>query len=458
MNVPIVKTVAQGTALTSFTTILIKLIGLVSVFLILSRLSAAQYGVVELSLSLTSLLGIFMLPGISSLVLADVGAEKGRGNLSSARAILYSSLTLQLSLGVVAWAAVFFGADVFVRLYHLSSYDIRIVSFLFLLSPLTTTIGTLFLLHLRFFEQSLMNVLSEAAKLILLFVLLLYVHLTVEGVLYAVLFSQLLTVLVLGPRSLRLFSMLHDGAATPRVPWSRFLWGRGMWSTLSTYTGNVGSAARLWIIRRVLGEEAVGLYAVAAGLMSHTTALVPLPSVLTPLLPQYAHDKERFVRLVRKGIEYQFLAYLVLGAGAFIFFPPIFGWIFPKYVGAFPLFRLMLLGLIPGAVIAIVTPAFSALKLQKSFFMSMLFKTASTIVFAFIGVTYFGLYGLAFESVLTGTLQAIGRVRSLRKYLGGVRLFRSDFLSFDDEDRVVIGSVRQALVRVLRPGAGRTHQ
>ncbi len=446
---PITRTILKGVAINSFSTPLVKLIGLVSVFLILSHLKVSEYGTVELAISLTSLLGIFMVPGLSSLVLADASVEKSKGDLSRARAILFSSFTLHMTLGALAWSLTFFGADFFARFYGLSSDNVRLVSFLFLFSPFQSIYNTIFMVHLRFFEQSLMAIIGEVGKLCLLFILLFFFQMGVDGALYSIVFSQLLTVVLFAPKSVQLFHKLRDGTRASSVPWVNLLKGRGMWSILTSYMGNVGSAARLWIIRRFLGEEAVGLYALASGLMGHTIALASLSNVLTPLLPQYVHDRYKFIRLVTKGIEYQILAYIGFGIGAFFIFPPILGWIFPNYVEAFPLFKIMLLGLIPGAIVVVVTPAFFAMKMQKDLFISMSFKTLLTIVISYMAVMYIGLMGLAYESILVASFQAYERSRRLRKSLGNVNLFRRNFSSFDEDDRIIVKEISQALNRVF---------
>ena len=293
-----------------------------------------------------------------------------------------------------------------------------------------------------------MTVVGEVGKLCLLFILLFYFKMGVGGVLYSVISSQLIVLILFAPKSMQLFQRLKDETQVS-VPWISLIKDRGAWSILTSYVGNVGSAARLWIIRRFLGEEAVGLYAVAAGLMGHTVALSPLSTVLAPLLPQYVHDRPKFIRLVTKGIEYQFLVYLLLGIGAFFVFPPVLGFIFPNYSEAFPLFKLMLFGLVPSAIVAIVTPAFFAMKMQREFFISMSFKTFLTIILSYIGVTYIGLMGLAYESILVSSFQAYERSRRLKKNLGNAKFFRRNFSSFDEDDRIIIKGISQVLGRAF---------
>jgi O-antigen/teichoic acid export membrane protein len=200
----------------------------------------------------------------------------------------------------------------------------------------------------------------------------------------------------------------------------------------------VGKTARLWVIQRLLGHEAVGLYSVAIGLIGHTMALVPLSSIVAPMLPQYVHDRQRFTKLLNKAMKYQFLAYLAVGVVGFFVFPPVLQWLFPSYAAAMPLFRIMLIGLVPVAFISVLTPAFFALKLQKSFFFSMVFKTVVSIVFTFGLVVMFGIFGLAYEYIFTSLVYGFERLRTLRKHVPGISISRTYLFTFDDDDRLLI--------------------
>ena len=211
----------------------------------------------------------------------------------------------------------------------------------------------------------------------------------------------------------------------------------------------VGKSIRLWIIQRMLGTEAVGIYAVAIGLIGHTIALAPLGSVIAPILPQYVQDRERFTRLLNKGMKYQLIAYLTIGGIGFFVFPPILLRIFPDYAPAMPLFQIMLFGLVPVALISIFTPAFFALKLQKNFFYSMVFKTIVSIAFTYGLIVMFGIWGLAYEYILTSVVYGAERMRVLRKHIPDVRFDSRHFISFDNDDRLLIGKMSGFVGRLM---------
>lgn len=438
MEKSIPRTIAEGTFWISSSTLWIKVISLVSVLLMLRSLGVAEYGSLELTLSMVALFSIFMLPGLDMLITADMSIAKGVGAFGKALGILRMFFLLQVALAFTAFAVAFLTAEWWGHLYDISPTHVRLVALLFLMGPVRTAYSVLFRVQLRFFLQSLITFLEEAAKMVILASLFFLSEITIAGVILAMVAAQAVALVLLAVPFARTWASLGAGNRAERISRGDSFLGRGVWTVLTTYVGNLGKTARLWIIQRLLGAEAVGLYAVALGLIGHTLALVPLYSVLSPLLSQYAHERERFVKILNKGMKYQFIAYLLVGVAAFFAFPPVISWLFPTYAAAMPLFKVMLLGLVPVAFISVLTPAFFALKLQKNFFASMVFKTVVSLVCTFGLVMLFGLWGLAYEYTLTSVLYGLERLRSLRKHVSGVSVSWRYLSSFDDEDRLLL--------------------
>lgn len=451
----ILRTIVAGTVLTSAFSIVVKLVGIATIFLILSRFSVAEYGVLELALSLVALLSIFTLPGLDSLVAADMSIEKGKGELTHARNILSSFFLLQVLLSLIAWGVLFFGAQFFSSAYNVPNFYVQLVSCLFLLSPFRVGYGTLFRVQLQFFHQSLIGLLEELAKLGLILSFFFIFDMGITGILVAIIGSQVISLALLLPSALRSWYRLQGGEDKRKVSLLSLIMGRGVWSISTSYMGNMGKALRLWIIQRVLGTEAVGLYAVAIGLIGHTLALVPLSAVTAPLLAQYAHERKRFIRLLNKTLKYQFFSYACIGVIAFVAFPPVLQFVFPEYAGALPLFSIMLLGLLPTAFLAVMTPAYMALKLQKSLFYSVTLKTTLTVLLTYILASFFGIIGVAYEYVITATIQAFERTRVLKGHVPEMQISRRDLVSFDADDSAIIersfGFVRRVALFFRKP-------
>lgn len=437
MQKSIPHTIAKGTFWISSSTLVVKVVSLATIFLILSRLGAAEYGTLELALSISVLFSLFMLPGLDTLIVADMGAEKGKGELSRARVLLRTFLQIQFVLSCVAATTLFFGAEFLASLYQVPSSYVQLVAATFLLSPMRAAYGILFRSQLWFVLQSLIMLLEEFTKLAFLAACFFFFALTIESVLWSILASQAFALVLLALPFVRGWKSLKGGEREGQP--LDFSWiGRGVWSVLTVYVGNLGKTLRLWIIQRILGAEAVGLYAVAIGLIGHTLALTPLHTVLSPMLPQYVSNRERFVKLLNKGLKYQFLAYACIGAVGFFAFPPVMIWLFPNYASAMPLFKVMLLGLLPVAFISVLTPAYFALKLQKSFFVSMVFKTTVSLMFTYPLILFFGIWGLAYEYILTSIVYGFERMRTLRAHVPELVISPRLFFIFDQDDRMLL--------------------
>ena len=112
----IVNTVGKGVAWSTVGTVLGKVFMFANIFIILRYLSVYDYGLGQLVLSVVSVLGILLLPGLASTIVADLGAERARGEFGRMKSIFRQFFSLSIVLSVVAWAILFFGSDIAARL------------------------------------------------------------------------------------------------------------------------------------------------------------------------------------------------------------------------------------------------------------------------------------------------------------------------------------------------------
>lgn len=441
----ILRTASEGTLWTSGGTIILKVIGLVTIFLILHRLSVYEYGLVQLVLSIIPLFSIFVLPGMSSVVVADMGVARGKGDHGEVRAIFLNYFLLQSLLAVCAWAIVFFGADIIANYYKGQvSGLLKIISFSFLISPFRGSIQIALRVYLKFFQQSLYTVIEEFLKLLLVVLFFFVFHISVPGVLLAAVFAEAFTVLIM---SIPFFKIYHDFSKAPILEKKAFwnlLYFHGKWGLFTSYLNSFGQNMRLWIIKFILGTEAVGLFSVASGLLSHTASLIPISGILAPIIPQYVEQKERFYRLVTKGVKYQLLSSVVVGIVAFFVFPLFIVLLFPNYAQSMPLFKIMIFAIIPMSF-GTITSAFFALKAQKNLFYATLYRTVLIIIFSPLFIVLFGLPGVAYELILTLSLFAMERIVVLRKLLPDIKIDLRSFFLVDNEDRFLLQRIQDFL-------------
>jgi O-antigen/teichoic acid export membrane protein len=367
----------------------------------------------------------------------------GKKDFNQTKGLLVAYFKTQFFLAFFATVLVFFGANIIASFYQGQITSLlKIAAFTFLISALRTTYTVIFSVYLRFFVQSLHTFIEELSKLLFVIVFVVWLQAGAVGLMYATVASQIAALLVLSPFFWNTYKDLRT-VKPDKVSIVTLIRAHGKWSLFSGCLNDFNQSVRLWIIKSFLGTEAVGLFAVAQGLLSHTTALLPLSQVISPIIPQHIHDNDRFNKLVGKSIKYQWIAFSCIGIFAFFFFPPILSIIFPSYKPSMFLFRILLLSLIGSTTASIFTSIYYALKEQKNYFFSIAGRTALTIVLAPPLIYVFGLSGVAWEYVITINLIAIERYFALQRLKPGFNHVTAGFFDFDDYDKMVIGKIKE---------------
>lgn len=444
----IVRSISKGIAWNTAAAVAGKLLVLVNLFFILRTLSVYEYGLSELVMSVVSMLGILLLPGLGTAVIADMVHEKARGDEGNPRSLLYNFYVLSAFLGAVAWAVLFFGADMAASLAGNASIGtyIQIVSFLFLSSPLrmvTTIVATV---ERRFADQSFFGVTEEFFKTLGIFVFLVCLERTVDGLLYATVLAQLCAVLVYAPRTWSgIRNLGHHGKRHALLSIVRF---HRKWSIAGTYVSSLTQTLQIWLIRLFLGTEAVALYSVAAGILSQVSTLLPLGTILGPIVPAYMHMKDHMRRLVLAALKLQTVLAIGLYVAALVALP-FFMHLFPHYQTAAWMVPILLIALIPMSFLNITAPVFTALKEQRSFVESTGLKLVLTALCFPIGMLSGGLMGLAIANVVVLLVSACERWIRLSHIAPELRVTPRDLIMLTSEEQMLMRtlgtSIRQRL-------------
>lgn len=442
--------VSRGVAWLASTTILIKIVGFFSIFLILNHLTMYEYGFAELILTIVPLLSIFLLPGLSTTVIADMGLERGNGDLPRMKGLLLSFLKLQLLFSIVIFVIVFFGGHMLAILYGREDAALlfKIISFSFLVSPLRTIAQTFQNVYFRFRQRSTQTALEEIWKLILLAVFFYMFNMGVIGLILAIVLSQVLALISIAVPLSRIDPMFWKTNAI-HYPIFHFLKYHGKWGIFSNYLGTVGKNIRPWIVKFILGTEAVAIYAVVHGLIGHTSSLVPLDSVVKPMFPQYVHDKPRLYRIIATSVKYELFGYMLVSVVAALFASLFIEWFFPQYLSAVPLFQVMLLMLVPIAFDAIFSGVFYALQAQRNLFWASAYKLMLTVILMPPFLYFFGLFGIAYAVITINCLYVLERYLMLKRLMPGFSLHARSFFSVDEYDRFIVKKFSLALLRLI---------
>ncbi len=432
-------TIRKGAAWTTVSNVLGKLIIFANVFLILRSLSVYEYGLSQLVLSVVSTAGIFLLPGLSSAIVADLAVERARGNIAEMKGLFLQYVFFNVLLGTLLWAGLFFCAPFVAHAVgNLSiTYFLRIVSFGFLIGPLRTAAVTLATLNLRFKDESFYGVVEEITKFGFLLLFFFSFHRTIDGLLLATVLSQFAAFVLYIPRTLSAYKEQRGVTAEGGHRFWTMLRAHRKWSVATSYINQLVQTAQLWIIRFMLGTEAVGLYSLASGIYSQVSSFLPLSDVLTPIVPRYVDKPKEMTRLVRTAAKAQFVLSLGLIVCTYIG-TPVLMQLFPKYVPATPLLLIMVFALLPSAIITVYTPVFNALKKQFSYFFSIVFKFVCTILILPLSISLFGIIGVAVSALIVVSLNLIERTIRIRRYLPTFILTPLDFFTLDSTEKSLL--------------------
>lgn len=442
MSKTFINTVRNGSIWSASSIFILKLIGLSTVFLVLHKLTIYEYGVLEITLSCVALFKIFLLPGFSNTIVADMGVQRSKGNVEGVHSIFRQFFSLQLILGFVAFLCVFFGSNILAHYYNAHiGILFKIMSFIFLTSIFRTSMMSVYSVYFKFSSQSIYTILEEASRLVFVFLFLYIFDFRMQGVVLAVVLSQVSALLLMLPTFLsvrKMFSIVK--VTSPESCWN-LLKHHGKWGIFSTYLGTLTQNIRIFFIKIFLGTETVALFALASGLLSHTLSLFPLTSIIAPIVPQYINFKDKFLVLIQKTLKYQLLNTIVVLCASYAILPTIISFLFPKYKEVIPLFRALLPALIPLSFANVFTPIFYALKAQKNLFFSNILKFLSVVILLPICLSMFGFFGIAIEYVINSTIFALERYRVIKKRLPDFHINTKGMMTIDENDHIILDSV-----------------
>ena len=434
--------VLSGSLWTSVSNWLLKGSTILTTVIILRYLSVREYGTVQLVLSFFSFGILFNLSAFHDLFVAEMGIKRNSSPVCS-KGLFWGYLKAQTLFGIILWLIFFFGAGFFPAG---SGEYVRIISFLFLLSPVREAVQLLFNVELRFRALAIFSCLEQVSRLVILVVGLVWLDARIGAVLFSTVLSQALALIITVPALLSAYQK-YRSVIYERVSIIKILFAHGKWGLFVSYVSNFNKTLRIWLVQIFLGTEAVGLYGVATNLFSHTRSLLPISEVASPIIPQYAGDPSRLSLIVNKGLKYSMLGYVTLGVVGALIFPPIITYLFPHFAASIPLYQLMLLGLIPHSLSIILTPIFYAYRAQKSLFFAYTRRIILTALFLPLFIWMFGLPGIAIEFVITALIFALDRYVMARKLLPTMCVSGRALTSFDDYDKILLNKLLPKLWR-----------
>ncbi len=435
-KISIIRTVFEGTFWTSIFGVLTKIIAMITAVLVLSHLSITEYGLSELAMSVVAFLSIFMLPGMIQVIVADMSTALGKEDYGRAREIGKNFFKLQSMLCGVAFLILLI-ISIFATKFFTSnvSGSLQILSLLFLISPIRGFFTLIFSVTKNFFAQGALSFLEELVRFAIISYCFNFTELRLEGVFLGGIGGPIISMLLLLSSFKNSYRPIRESLLTRTAPFFESILNHGKWSVFSSYFNTFGQNMRLWIVQAFLGTGAVGVVSLAFNLLSHTQSLISFSSILSPLISEHQEDKRLVNTMVAKAIKYQMFIFIFTGTIFFFGMPVLVGALFPKYLLALPLYKLLLFSMIPASFAVVFTPMFHAKKEQKSLFNAIMTKNVAIALGSLVFLPVFGIIGASFEYLVTLTYFLYERYKFLKKIYTGFSISWSSFFSFDEIDR-----------------------
>lgn len=448
------RTVVEGTALITANTFFQKVAGVLTALLVTNALSVYAYGILRLVQTGIGTASLAFLPGLNPVVIAEAARARGENDFGRARTLFraYARFLLVVSALLVA-AAIPAAFIVGPRWGREGVQSILLSAGFLLLGAFSFLIPTILQAFLEFRALVRVRFVEQVGTLVAVAAVVALGWRTVPAVLGAYLVAGFVGQLFALPALSRALRIMRTAPHTT-FSFRSLIFRQGIWSVLvdhlKTITGNV----RLWIITAILGVEAVALFSLADALFAHTVSLFPLGQTLLPVVSGETRDPGRMRRIFIRSIKYHAAVFTVLMLLGWSLFPYILEFLFPKYIPAINLYKILLIGLLFASPAPTLNVFLIAYREQRAIFFMSLARTLVSWVGIIYFTKYFGIIGMAFEDTLTWIFFTYGRLIMLLRSAPHLRFHFRELFVLDDYDRGMLhwlrGRVSTLWIKIVR--------
>ncbi|MBU2529751.1 MAG: oligosaccharide flippase family protein, partial [Elusimicrobia bacterium] len=217
--------------------------------------------------------------------------------------------------------------------------------------------------------------------------------------------------------------------------------GHGKWQVIANITTSLTGTLKYWLVKLIISTEAVGLLALAQNLYSVLVSLIPLQTVILPIISKKIQDRFLLKHMLKKITKYALVIYSFMIFGALFVISPLIPYVFPKYAVAIPIFQLLVFKLLFGALSAPQTAVLLAYRQQKFLFICEPITLLSIIVLSPFLMLKFGLIGTVMEALITVFVIVVVREVYLRKKYALQTIGFRSFFTIDSYDRMIVRKI-----------------
>lgn len=444
-------TVLKGTTVIAISNVISRFAAFFSVVLVTRGLSLFDYGVIALVISLMGPFTALSSFGMDDLVVADASRAFGEGRRDRAKTIVVGFFSIQSVILTVLLVLGWLFRNTLAMRYGPAILDyFRIFAILVAAQYVRSSFNIIFNIHQRFNHVALLNAIEPMARCGVIVLLWLNNALSIGSVLLGYAIAAMVAVLVTAPALLKTIWYFRTTRGTTEPLIKMTLKQHGKWQMLLDVISNMATTLKYWLIKIILSTEAVAIFSVAQSMFSAVAALIPLKSVVFPIISASSNNPALQQAIVKRVTKYAFL----LGLGAFfgilLFAPFLVITFFPKYSASIIIFEMMSFRLLLNAFSVAQAPLFVALREQKFLSIIAIKNIISVLVFSPPLMFFFGLPGAVIEGFIPVILSIIWREQLLRKKYGFSSFDIRHAFTIDDFDRKLIREIWQRLPIVGR--------
>lgn len=402
-------------------------------------LTLFEYGVVTLVLSVTGPVNSISGLGLDELILADTSRSLGEKRFGYAKKLLLSFFRVRI---IIAAALIFFGwflrGPLEARYGPAISHYFFLVFLLICAQFLKNAVNLIFQIHQKFGYLSFFGTAEVVVRFLAIILFWRLSSLTIATTLLSYVIATALPVILLLPAVIKtipyFFTVRGESGG---VIW-QILRRHGKWQMALDISSSFISNIKYWLIKLFLSTEAVAVFSVAQSMYSAVASLLPMKSVMFPIIAEKSGEPAVMRALLARSTKYSLIVYSGLLFLSWFIAPPFIRVFFPKYVIGIFIFQLMALRLPLNAFSISQAPLLTILKEQKYIFLMALVNAASVMLLLPLFMSLFGLVGVVAEWLITVLLIIFLREIYLRRKYGISSIDVRSFFTIDHYDKVIV--------------------
>lgn len=430
--------IARGTFFLSLGSTVSRFISFGTVIIATRGLSLFEYGVVTLVLAVTGPVNSISGLGMDELIVADTAKSLGEGKTGYAKRLLLSFFKIRLLI-----VALLILAGWFFRLSLEDRYGPAIHEYFFLVvililaQYLRNSFNLILQTHQKFVPISVVSILEVLVRFLAILFFWQFSALNIKSALISYVLAAAIPSFIVLPSVIKALYYFKNAPKEPQgVIWP-ILVRHGKWQMALDISSSVISNIKYWLIKIFLSTEAVAVFSVAQSMYSAVASLLPLKSVMFPIIAEKSNEPKVMRALVARSTKYSLILYLGLLLVSWFIAPIFIAVFFPKYVIGIFIFQLMAIRLPLNAFSISQAPLLTVLKEQRYVFFLALVNATSMLILLPLLMTKFGLVGAVLEWLITVLLIITLREIYLRRKYHISSIDLRSFFTIDQYDKMI---------------------